>query len=236
MKSKTTGVLALIATIFTYIWVIGVIWDLNLKGSIETVDQALAYSSNPDTLYTLNYINVGLLTIFTTMMFAGIYEYFKKSLGVWAAIGILFVPIYCTLNLITYISQVTIIPRILSLAETSAYRSEAELLAVLMTQNWDGSAVSVINLMAYALLGIPSIIYGSTMLELGRLGVIAGSLLALSGIGSILAFMGVIMQNSTMASFTLISGFIYAVGLIFITLIFLRSPKSDGQYTNSMEC
>ena len=67
------------------------------------------------------------------------------------------------------------------------------------------------------------------MLKLGRLGVIAGSLLALSGIGSIVAFIGVILQNSALASFTLISSFIYAVGLIFITLIFLRSPKSDGQ-------
>ena len=35
MKSKTTGVLTLIATIFSYIWVVGVIWDLNLKGSIS---------------------------------------------------------------------------------------------------------------------------------------------------------------------------------------------------------
>lgn len=76
---------------------------------------------------------------------------------------------------------------------------------------------------------IPSIIYGSAMLKLGRLGVVAGSLLALSGIGSIVAFMGVILQNSALASFKLISDFIYAVGLIFITLIFLRSSKSDGQ-------
>ena len=229
MKSKTTGILALIATVITYIWVIGVIWDINLKGSIETFDQALDYGSNPDTLYYLNYINVSLLTIITTMMFAGIYEYFKKSLEVWATIGILFVPIYCTLNLIAYLSQVTVIPRILSLAEMNAYRSEAELLAVLMTQNWDGSAVSVINLMAYALLGIPSIIFGSAMLKFGRLWVIAGSLLALSGIGSIVAFIGVLMGNSTLASVTLISGFIYAVALIFITIIFLRSPKTDGQ-------
>jgi len=76
---------------------------------------------------------------------------------------------------------------------------------------------------------IPSIIYGSAMLKLGRLGVIAGSLLALSGNGSNVAFIGVILKNSALASFTLISDFIYAVGLIFITLIFLRSPKSDGQ-------
>ena len=228
MKSKTTGVLALIATVITYIWVIGVLWDLNLKGSIETFDQALDYVSKPDTLYYLNYINVSLLTIITTMMFAGIYEYFKKSLKVWATIGILFVPIYCTLNLFVYLSQVTIIPRILSLAEMSAVHSEAELLAVLLTQNWDGSAVSVINLMAYALLGIPSIIFGSAMLKLGRLGVIAGSLLALSGIGSIMAFIGALMKNSTLASVTLISGFLYALALIFITLIFLRQPKTDG--------
>lgn len=229
MKSKTTGILALIATVITYIWVIGVILDVILKGSVETVDQALDYVSNPDTLYYLNYINVSLLTIITTMMFAGIYEYFKKSLEVWATIGILFVPIYCTLNLIAYLSQVTIVPRILSLAEMSAYRSEAELLAVLLTQNWDGSAVSVINLMAYALLGIPSIIFGSAMFKLGRLWVIAGSLLALSGIGSIVAFIGVLTGNSTLVSVTLISGFIYAVALIFITIVFLRSPKTDDQ-------
>jgi hypothetical protein len=51
----------------------------------------------------------------------------------------------------------------------------------------------------------------------------------LSGAASILAFIGVIMQNSTLASMTLVSGFIYAVALIFITIFFLRVPNNNEQ-------
>ena len=64
MKSKITGILALIVTITTYIWVTGVILDVTLNGSVDTFDQALAYVSNPDALFYVNYINVSLLTIF----------------------------------------------------------------------------------------------------------------------------------------------------------------------------
>ena len=226
MKSKTTGILALIVTITTYIWVFGVILDVISKGPVETFDQALIYVSNPDPLYYVNYINVSLLTVFTTMMFAGIYEYFKRPLQIWATIGIVFVPIYCTLNLIAYLSQITIMPRVLALTEIIEYQSTAKLLAGLLVQNWDGSAISVINLLAYALLGIPSIIFGWAMLKLVRLWTIAGLLLGLSGLGSNIALIGTLMQNSTLASVTLISGFLYAVALIFITIVFLKSPKT----------
>jgi hypothetical protein len=229
MKSKTTGVLALIVTITTYIWVTGVLLDVILNGSVDTFEHAIAYVSNPDILFYVNYMNVSLLTIFTSMLFAGIYEYFKKSLYVWATIGILFVPIYCTLNLIVYLSQITIVPRVLALADMVEYQSSAQLIAGLLVQNWDGSAISVINLLAYALLGIPSIIYGSALVKVDRIGTIAGSLLALSGVASILAFIGVIMENSTLASVTLVSGFIYAIALIFITFFFLRLPNTAVQ-------
>lgn len=229
MKAKTTRILALIVTVATYIWVTGVILDVILNGPVETFEQALAHVSDPGRLFYVNYMNVSLLTIFTSMLFAGIYEYFKKSLYVWATIGILFVPIYCTLNLIVYLSQITIVPRVLALADTVEYQTSAKLLAGLLVQNWDGSAISVINLLAYALLGIPSIIYGSALVKVDRIGTIAGSLLALSGVSSILAFIGVILQNSTLASITLVSGFIYAVALIFITIFFLRVPDTAGQ-------
>jgi hypothetical protein len=229
MKSKTTGILALIVTIATYIWVTGVLLDVILNGSVDTFEHAIAYVSNPNILFYVNYMNVSLLTIFTSMLFASIYEYFKKSLYIWATIGILFVPIYCTLNLIAYLSQITIVPRVLELADTVEYQTSAQLLAGLLVQNWDGSAISVINLLAYALLGIPSIIYGSALLMVDRIGSIAGSLLVLSGAASILAFVGVILQNSTLASMTLVSGFIYAVALIFITIFFLKLPNTKGQ-------
>jgi hypothetical protein len=225
MKSKTIGILALITTITTYLWVTGVILDVILKGPVDNYEQALNYAANPDTLYYLNYINVSLLTILTSMMFAGFYEYYKNSFHIWTTIGILFVPVYCTLNLLAYLSQITIVPRVLAFIEIQGYRPIAELLAALMVQNWDGSAVSVINLLAYATLGIPSIIFGAAMLKQRRLWVVAGVLLAMSGIFSMLAFVGVLLQNATLVSLTLFSGFIYAIALIFITIVFIRSPK-----------
>jgi hypothetical protein len=155
MNSKITGILALITTITTYIWVIGVTLDSFLKGSVETFDQALEYVSIPDTLYYLNYINVSLLTIFTSMMFAGFYEYFKKSLYSWATIGILFVPIYCSLNLIVYLSQITIVPQVLALADMIEYQSSAQFFAGLLVQNWERSASSTLWLMPF-LASLPS--------------------------------------------------------------------------------
>ena len=227
MKSKTTGILALIVTITTYIWMTGILLDVIVNGSVDTFEQAIAYVSNPDFIFYVNYINVSLLTIFTSMLFAGIYEYVKKSLCVWATIGILFIPMYCSLNLIVYLSQITIVPRVLTLADRLEHQSSAQLLAGLLVQNWDGSAISVINIMAYALLGISSIIYGIALVKVDRIGTIAGSLLVFSGVASIIAFIGVILKNSTLASITLVSGFLFAVALIFITIFFLRIPNTN---------
>jgi hypothetical protein len=130
--------------------------------------------------------------------------------------GAAFVPIYGLLNLFAYLSQITIVPRM------AALQPVPDLLLAQMVQAWPGSAVNVLNNLGYAVLGVPSIIFG---LLLGRETPslrLAGILLALSGVASIVGIAGIAARSAALALGSIVGGVLFLIALIPMTRVWLR--------------
>ncbi|MGD8737128.1 MAG: hypothetical protein PVJ85_10290, partial [Anaerolineae bacterium] len=90
----------------------------------------------------------------------------------------------------------------------------SSLLLAQMVQSWPGSAVNVLNNLGYAILGIPSLIFGLLLFQRDRRMRLPGGLLALSGAASLAGMVGIVLQNELLSLGSLVSG-----GLFFLALI-----------------
>lgn len=139
----------------------------------------------------------------------------------WAIIGFAFVPVYSVLALAAYASQITILPRLAALVESGADPAARVLLAE-MAQGWTGSIIWVLNNLAYAVLGVPSILFGAILARRGgpmRLGAI---LLAISGAASLIGIVGIAVMSPALELGSLVGGALFLLALIPVTLALLR--------------
>jgi hypothetical protein len=228
VSKKRLGVIALVTALSTYIWLVIVVLE-KVVGDVEvdTMQQALSYVSSGGGLYTLNYANATVITLAATMLYAGLYFYLREDMPLWSLLGVIFVPVYCGLNLFCYLSQITIIPRLLLLAELTEYGSAAELLTALFVQLWPNSITALLNSLAYALLGIPSIIFGIGMLRKGRMMQIAGMLIALNGAAAIIGFLGMLIGSEMIGAGTFFSGILFSIGLIPLTIALFQKDNFE---------
>ena len=72
-------------------------------------------------------------------------------------------PAFVALNLVAYLSQLTVVPALLSAYRQARHQAAAELLLQQTIQIWPGSAVSFLLGVGYAILGIPSVILGAIL-------------------------------------------------------------------------
>ena len=220
MKSKMLGWLSLITLISVTLWLIILIWDMATAGPLDSFQQVLAHAQKEDWKFTLTYLNAGIFTVGATALMAGIYSFVKPILPEWSMVGLVFVPIYGTLNLLAYLTQITLVPALLQAASDPVMADTALLLLQQTLQLLPGSAVGFFNGLAYAILGIPSIIFGVALTKIdGRLIRISGWLLLLSGIASILG-------STILAQGTLLGGVIFWLALFPMTLGFFRSQNA----------
>lgn len=228
MKTRMLGVLALICLVFTTLWVTLLIYTMARTGPVETFEQALAFVAEPDGLFYLTYVNATLITLCATLLFAGLYDYFKPTAPEWSTFGLVFVPVYSVLNLFSYLSQITVVPRLLDFQRMPEYQAAASLLLGQMIQQWPDSAVAFFNNLAYAILGIPSIIFGvllfkqSTVSLAGKSTQLAGILLALNGVACIMGVTGLALRNGLLAWGSAVGGVLFLLALIPLSLTFLR--------------
>jgi len=222
MKAKTLGAMSLTCLALTILWLVLYIYSVASAGPLETLDQALASVARPDALFYLTYANATLVTLSATMLFAGLYVYCRPTAPGWSAMGGVFVPVYCVLNLFAYLSQITIVPRLLVFQRTAEYQAASSLLLGQMIQQWPGSAVNVLNNLAYAILGIPSIIFGMALSRHGSSTRLPGILLALSGVACIIGMTGVVLGSRLLAQGSIIGGALFLLALIPPSLTFLR--------------
>ena len=224
MNLKTLGYLSLILLTLTTIWLFLLIGNTIEVGPIDTFEQAMEYVSRADWKFYLSYANAGLLTIVATIWMVALFLYCLPKLPTWIALtGLIFTPVYCTLNLFAYFSQITAVPLLVNLHTSSTYRSSAEVALALMIQQWPGSAVAFFNSLAYAVLGIPSIIFGLTLRERNMLLNLAGILLALNGVACILGAIGVALHNSILRSGVLIGGVFFFLCLFPMSWVLIRN-------------
>lgn len=214
--TRTLSFFALLTLVLSIFWLVFLIISLASAGPLDTFERVLAHVSNPSPLFWLTYYNAALITLSATALFAGLYRVATQAIPTLAAIGLAFVPVYCAFNLFAYLSQVTIVPALLPALQDPASAPAARLLLSQLIQEWPYSGVAFINGLAYALLGIPSILYGLMFAtEKGALRT-GGVLLALNGAACIIGVIGTLAGVSALALGTTIGGVLFILALPFL--------------------
>jgi hypothetical protein len=223
MKTKWLGWISLATLISVTLWLVLLLWDMATAGPLETFQQVLAHVQKGDWKFLGTYINAGVFTIFVIVLMGGLYIYCSSTLSGLSIVGLLFVPIYGTLNLIAYLSQISLVPALLESTSTPAVADIAYFLLEHTLQMLPGSTIAFFNNLAYAILGIPSVIYGwAFTTDQHRALRISGWLLILNGIVCILGFIGILFKAEYLSIGTILGGVIFWISLFPMTYVFLR--------------
>jgi hypothetical protein len=154
---------------------------------------------------------------------AGLYSICSSSMPRRSIVGLIFVPVFGTLNLIAYLTQISLIPALLGSLSEPAAADAAYIFLKYTLQLLPGSVVAFFNNLAYAILGVPSMIFGwSFSTNQNRVLRISGWLLILNGIACILGFIGTIFNLDFLSLGTILGGAIFWLSLFPMTYVFLR--------------
>ncbi|MEJ2710214.1 MAG: hypothetical protein P8074_21570 [Anaerolineales bacterium] len=223
MKTRPLSILTSAVTITTAVWVALTIYRQATLPPINTLADQIAFIEGQFGLFKLNYINAALITLANAALFAGLYVYCRDESPIWAAVGLVFVPMYAFGNLVVYLSQVFVVPELLALYHDPANSIVAQNFLAMTLQEWSGAAAEFVNLLSYALLGISSIVMG-LLLKRKAAGLRAGSLLlAISGVLSILSLVGLGTGSALLASMVMVSGLIFLVAVVLLAAYFLHA-------------
>jgi len=227
MKTKWLGWIAFVTLISVTLWGILLIWVMATAGPLESFSQVLAYVQKGDWKFTFTYLNAGIFTTCATALMGGLYVYCRCTLPKWSVVGLVFVPIYSTLNMFVYLSQITLVPALLQVTSDPVIADTGLLLLQQSLQLLPGSTIGFFNGLAYALLGIPSIIFGWALSRGDNHPLrISGWLLLLNGIACILGIFGTSIGSGILSTGTVLGGAIFWLSLFPMTYAFLRSK--DG--------
>jgi hypothetical protein len=186
--------------------------------SINSLDEVYNYVSNQSILFFMNYLNAVFFTIATTVLFVAFFLYFSpNSTSPWLLIALIFVPIYSIMNIFVYGAQITVIPMLLLLMEVVEYQNVIKGLILMLTQFYPGTIVNTINLLAYGVLAVPSIIFAFMLFKESNIAKkISGILLGLNGISCIISIVALMSLFYPLAAITSMFG-------VFLTLLSLIS-------------
>lgn len=224
MKSRWLGITSLSLLVLITLWLLLLVRSALVHEELTTLAQAQAVSGRMDLAFYMAYANAALFTLLATVLVGGLYLYCRPQAPAASFIGVLFVPVYCTLNLVAYLSQITVVPGLVALAQQPDTQQTASFLLGQMVQEWPGSIIAFINGLAYAVLGIPSLVYGWILTREGGASRLAGILLALSGAASILGMVGVVLGNRLLAIGIIAGGALFWLALFPLTWLLFRQP------------
>ncbi|MDW7651502.1 MAG: hypothetical protein SCK29_07655 [Bacillota bacterium] len=209
---------AAVSLFFTAVWLVLMVFSVSQTGAVSTIEQALDYAVNSGLLFQATYVNAVLVTLAVTVFFAYLSEFCKSLNPGFAVTGIVFVSVYCLLNLFVYFSQITILPRLLAAVHTSANPEIYRILAGQFVQLWPGSVTAILNQLAYGLLGIPSILFGILLIQHRETWSLAGWLLVLNGMACIIGIFGTVAGNSLLAAGSVAGGALFLFAMLAITM------------------
>jgi hypothetical protein len=224
MKLRLLPGLTWLVAVTTTLWVILLIVDQVARPPIHTLSERIAALEANQALFTINYLNAALITLFTVMLLAAYLTQLHDRSPLWTAIGAAFVPMYGLANLAVYLSQIFVVPGLLDLYHQPETTLLGETLLGLALHDWPGSAAGFVNALAYAALGVASLVVG-LLLSRGR-GLLraGGGLLALSGGFSLAALFG--LRVPALAALTLVSGAVYLLALVLLGIELTRRPEA----------
>ena len=169
----------------------------------------VTWVSKPDIFFVLNYLNMTLLTALAVILMSLLFAFAKELNRLAAISGLVFIPIYGVLNIISYSIQIAIVPRLASLA-LSAEPPTIFLVFELIQAN-QNSFIGFVNGMAYAIVGIPSILYGYILIQNRK--PLSGWFLLLNGIACIIGIIGYMLKNPALSSGSVIGGLLFLFSL-----------------------
>lgn len=228
MRIRATGILTLLTAVTSWIWGVLMFMDQATAVTGSTISETIdIMGSGLGFLHYVNYTNAALITLFDVVMFAAFYFYCREDEPFWSLIALVFIPIYGLGNLVSYLTQVLVVPGLLDLAQVAATRPTAEVLLGLMLHTWPGSAIGWLNSLSYAILGIPSIILGVLMYRKAR-GLRVGSvLLIVSGVLCIVGLLASAAHIPVLDSGVVYGGFVFMVSLVALAWFFMRQSKLE---------
>jgi hypothetical protein len=228
-NTRLLGLLSLACLITTVLWLALLILGLASAGPLGTFDQVLAYVSGLSAVFIATYANAALVTITALALFAGLHVHLRSAAPLWSAVAMAFLPVYGAMNLCAYLSQITVVPRVLELRGIPGDRETADFWLRQLIQAWPDSAVFVVNNLAYAVLAVPSVIFGVLLFKSGgasKRG--SGVLLALSGLASFVGFIGIVSRIGWLGQGSLVGGVLFLLALISLTYTFMSVRPAEA--------
>ncbi|MBN1607413.1 MAG: hypothetical protein JW940_12315 [Polyangiaceae bacterium] len=171
--------------------------------------------------HVASYLNATVFTLLAVMLFALLVSRFRTSHPILAVASLVLVPIYGVMNTLAYASQFTMAPE---LARQALSREDetALLLAAQLIHAYPGSLVGWVNALAYALLGIPSILMAVPLWQTCWRGRAGAGFLAASAGASLAGCVGMAMHNDLLGFGTLLGGLLFTLAVVFLLLFFAR--------------
>ena len=222
MKNKSVGWLVLVLIFTTLLWIVLLALSESGTPEITSIQDKIQAIENQKSLYIAGYLNAALLTLVTVFFMSAIFAHFRNTKSFWPTIAFSFIPIYGLANLISYLSQVFLVPVLISLFKEIETQTISLVLLKLTIHNWPGSTIEAFNSLAYALLGIPSIIFPLAWFRNSNPLKIGGFFLAVSGVLSIIAFIGIISGLGFLTFLSIISGIAFLFALFPIAYYFFK--------------
>jgi len=229
MKRSLLGLVSLLLLITTALWLVFMIVDMASAGPLDTFAQVLAHTAKLSGLFYATYVNATLLTLCATAWMALLYVECRAASPGWSIIGAAFVPIYGVLNLVAYFSQITVVPQLLALHGLPDYEAAATVLLRMSLQLWPDSAVAMFNSTAYAILGIPSIIFGLILAQRGGAERAGGILLGLNALACIGGLVGSVAGIAVLEPGVVLGGVLFFAALFPLTWAWLREKDDNSE-------
>ena len=226
MKNKTVGILACIDLVVTLIWVTQMIGVSARYGSLETIDAAIAYARQSHWFFfTGVYVNALVLTLIGMLFYGALYGMLRQVHPEWAAAGLVFVPVYGLLAIGSYLTQIVVVPGLIT--QLSDPQNQPVALAFLrhLVQAWPHSTIVQFDQFSYFILSIPGLIYGLLLWKIRPLRVpavlfVTGSALCLLvGVGIVMGLPALVGAPSMAAGVLSL----FALGWLAVSL--LSSPR-----------
>ncbi|MCG8402033.1 MAG: hypothetical protein MJA84_10595 [Firmicutes bacterium] len=218
---------AFILMVFTIIWVILTGISMSQVKSSWSDTEYLRWVSKPDIFYTLNYINATIFTFIAIVFYTVLFRYLYEKSKLLGLLGFVFIPVYGVLNLICYSMQITIVP---SIANHTLISSGDILFVSQLIQSKSGTLIGFINGLAYAILGVPSIIYGYMLIkDMKKLSVL---FILLNGILCIVGIIGFMIKNNIMSNGVMLGGIVFLISLVVMVLEFRNNALESTSKVN----
>lgn len=220
--NKKGQIITILLLASTLTWLLTMVW---CKATMANTSEQINYVQwvmKFNTSFIICYLNATVLTVLCLALFWVLFQIFSKFNRAASEIALFFLLIYGTVNLVVYISQFVVLP----LLAHNIFKTDLLPDDIDMIYNWiqiaPGAKMARANAMAYAILGIPSIVFGLLIIKHARTGKTGGWLLIVNAMFCIAGVIGIYINNNILQIGTVVGGVIFMVAVFFIWQMFRK--------------